>query len=172
MSGSVSLGALFDLSALRVDGEVDVGHAVTADGGAASQMGDVFDVFRPHDSRIVNRDIHEYAVKIDVLLRVRLDQIVEVMAGDRQDRLPVELGVVQSIKQMDAPRTGGRQADAQFAGEFRITAGHEGRRFLVPDLHEANFVLSDAQRFHNPVYAVAWQTEDDFDSPFDQDVDQ
>src|SRR5436189_1563603 len=134
MSGSVSLGALFDLSALRVDGEVDVGHAVTADGGAAGQMGDVLDVFRPHDSRIVNRDIHEYAVKIDVLLRVRLDQIVEMMAGDRQDRLSIELGIVQSIKQVDAPRTGGGEAHPKLAGEFCITAGHEGRCFLVPDL--------------------------------------
>ena len=69
---------------------------------------------------------------------MRIDQIVKVMAGDRENRLAVELRIVQAVEQMDAARPRGRQADTQLAGVFGVGAGHEGRRFLVAHLDEAD----------------------------------
>jgi hypothetical protein len=42
----------------------------------------------------------------------------------------------------------------------------------MPDLHEANAILPHPQRFHDAVYAVPWQAEDDFHPPIDDCFDQ
>ena len=74
------------------------------------------------------------------------EQVVELQAGDGEHRLAVELGVVEAVEQVDAAGPGGGEADAELAGPFGIGAGHEGRRFLVPHLDEADLVLARAQR--------------------------
>ena len=94
------------------------------------------------------------------------------MPGDREHRLAVELGVVQAVEQVDPARPGGREADAQLAGELGVAAGHERGRFLVAHLDEADLVLALAQRLHDPVDAVAGQAEDDLDAPVDAGFDQ
>ena len=65
-------------------------------------MGHVLDVRQAHHAGAVDRDVHEDAVEIDILLGVRVDQVVEVMPGDGEHRLAIHLGVVQAIEQMDA----------------------------------------------------------------------
>ena len=60
--------------------------------------GSRLDVCRAHDPRVVNRDVHKKLVEIDVLLRMGVDQVVKMMAGDREHRLAVELGVIQTIQ--------------------------------------------------------------------------
>ena len=69
---------------------------------------------------VVDAHVHEKLVELDVLLRVRVDQVVELKAGDRQHRLAVELGVVEAVEQMNAARAGGGQADAELAGVFGV----------------------------------------------------
>src|SRR4030095_6435509 len=104
--------------------------------------------------------------------RVRTDQVVEGHAGDGEHGLSVESSVVEAVEQVDAAWTGGGEADAELAGELRVAAGHQGGRFLVPDLHEADLVVSDAQRLHDAVDAVAGQPEDHVDAPVVDRVDQ
>ena len=120
---------------------------------------DVDDVRRPHDALVVRGDVHEQLVEIDVLLVVRADQVVEGVAGDRQHRLAVALGVVQAVQQVDAARARGRQADAEAAGVLGVAARGERRRLLVPHLDEADLVLVRAQRLEDAVDAVAGKAE-------------
>jgi hypothetical protein len=37
--------------------------------------------------------------------------------------------------------------------------------YFVPHLHEADFVLAAAQRFHYAVDTITWKTENNFDTP-------
>src|SRR5579872_1742140 len=97
---------------------------------------------------------------------------MEMMPGDGDDRLAVELGVVEPVHKMQAARARRRQTDPQSAGELGIPAGHECRRLFMPHLHEANRVLPLAERLDDAVDSVARQTEDDLDSPLRQHVDQ
>src|SRR6185437_643051 len=70
MAGNVSVRAVAFLQrrVLGIGGEIDVGHAAFGECAAAGEMGDIRDVFGAHDARIINRDIHVNAVKVDVLL--------------------------------------------------------------------------------------------------------
>jgi hypothetical protein len=73
---------------------------------------------------------------------------------------------------MDAAGPRGREAAAEPARPFRIGAGGEGGGLLVAHLDEADLVLALAQRLHDPVDAIAWQTEDDVDAPLMDGIDQ
>ena len=58
-------------------------NAAIAKRRATSQIRDLLDVRRSHDARVINRDVHKNSVEIDILLRMRVDQVMVVMAGDR-----------------------------------------------------------------------------------------
>ena len=141
-------------------------------GRATRQMSHITNMFRTHDPRVIQSHVHEQAIQVHVLLRKGIDEIMKMMAGDRQHRLSIELGIIQAIKQMNSSGAGGGEAHPEFAGIFRITAGHERRGFFVPHLDKADFVLAFAKRFHNPVNAIAWQAKNDFHSPFLKHLDQ
>lgn len=153
---------------LQVDGEGDVRNAMPGDGRSARQIGHVLNVCRSHHAGVVDADVLEQLVEFDVLLGVRGKEVVIVHAGDRENRLAVALCVVEAVEQMDAAGTGGSEADPEFAGELGPRAGHEGGGFLVPDLDEADAVLTLAERFHDAVDAIARDAEDHFDSPIEQ----
>ena len=87
----------------------------------------VVDVRRSHDALVVDGHVHEELVEVHVLLVVRADQVVEGVAGDREHRLAVALGVVQAVEQVDAARAGGRQADAEASGELGVAARRRRR---------------------------------------------
>ena len=55
----------------------------------------------PHEAFVVDGDVHEELVDRDVLLGEGPDQIMERQARDRQNRLPVELRVVEAIQQVN-----------------------------------------------------------------------
>ena len=101
----------------------------------------VVDVGRPHDALVVGGHVHEQLVQVHVLLVMGADQVVEGVAGDRQHRLAVALGVVEAVEQVDAAGAGGGHAHAQAAGELGIAAGGKGRRLLVTHLDESHLVL-------------------------------
>jgi len=54
--------------------------------------------------RVENGNIHKELVGRNILLRVSSNQVVELQSGDGQHWLPVELGVVESVQQMDSSR--------------------------------------------------------------------
>src|SRR5918996_1373267 len=150
---------------LQVDGKINMCDPAIAKRGAACQVSDLFNMGRAHDSRIVDSDIHKDAIQINILLRMRIDEVVIMVAGDSQDGLAVQLCVVKSVQQMNASRTGGRQTHTEPARVFSITAGHEGGGFFMPNLNETNMILALSQRLHDSVDAVARQSEDDVNSP-------
>ena len=153
-------------------GNVDVRDAARGQRGLDGLVDDVDDVGRPHDPLVVGGDVHEQLVEVDVLLVVRADQVVEGVAGDRQHRLAVALGVVEAVEQVDAARPGRGQADAQPAGVLGVAAGGERGGLLVPHLDEADLVLVRAQRLEDAVDAVAGEAEDRVHAPVDQPLDQ
>lgn len=99
------------------------------------------------------------------MLRMRVDQVMIVVPGDGQHRLAVELGIVESVEQVNAPRPGRCQANAKLARVFGIGASHECRRLFVAHLDKTDTLSALAQRFHNAVNAVAGKTENHFDPP-------
>ncbi len=121
---------------------------------------------------VVNCHVVEYPSEIDVLLREGLDQVMELHAGYRQHRRLIEFGVIEARQQMRAAGSGCGQTHAQRAGPFRISACHEGGGFLMPYLHEVDFVPLLAERFHHSVYAVAGEAEHHPHVPGDQRIDQ
>ena len=67
----------------------------------------------------------------------------------------IPLGVVQTGQQVHGPRAGRREADADFATELGVAAGHERGRFLMPLLDELNLVDGTIERTEDAVDAVA-----------------
>src|SRR5581483_9917235 len=116
-----------------------------AEGGAAGEVRHRFDVLRPHHAGVVDGDVHEKPVEIDVLLGVRVDQVVKMMSGDGQHRLAVELRVIEAVQEMNPARAGGGEANAETAGVLGITAGHEGGRLFMPDLDKTDALARLAQ---------------------------
>ncbi len=168
--GDVALGpvALAHGLRLHVDGDGNVRDRALVDRRADRQLRDCFHVRRAHDALVIAGYIHEELVELDVLLRKRAGNVLELHAGNRKHRLLVHLGVVQAVEQVDAAGAGGCKAHAQAAGELSIGAGHKCRRFLVPHVDEANLILCLAQRLHDTVNAVAGQAEDRIDTPVHQ----
>src|SRR5918994_5805763 len=75
---------------------------------------------------------------------------------------------------MDTAGARSRQADAELARVFGISAGHECRRFLVTRLNKPDLLLPLAQRLHDAVDAIPRQAKNDIDSPivngFDKNI--
>ena len=97
---------------------------------------------------------------------------MKMVAGDGENRLPVQLRVIQPVQKMDPSRPGRGQAHAQLACIFRVSACHECSRFLMSDLDETDFVFALPERLHNSVNAVPRQTEDDLDAPVPNRIEQ
>ena len=173
MAGNVSLRAFtLDLTVLQVDRKRDVRDAAIEQRRPAGEVRHVLDVRRSHDAHAVFRDVHEDLVELDILLRVRPDQVVVGHSGDCEHRLPVELRIVQTVQQVDAAGSGGGDTDAEAAREFGIPACHECGSFFVPHLNEAHGIALLPERLHDPVDAVTWQAKDCVDAPFLKNVDE
>ncbi len=91
---------------------------------------------------VLVRDVLEERDEIDFLLVIAAERRARLLADDRDDRLVIHLRVVKSVEQMDRARPGRGQADADFARELGVRAGHERRHFLVPDLDEIDLVAA------------------------------
>jgi hypothetical protein len=95
-----------------------------------------------------------------------------LVAGDGEDRLAIQLGVVEAVQQVEAARTRGGQADAELPRVLRVGARHEGGGLLVADLDEPDLLPPRAERLHDAVDAVAGQAENHFDAPVTEGLDQ
>jgi hypothetical protein len=89
---------------------------------------------------------------------------------DRIARPPAEVrnGCREGGFRRDGAGSRGGEADAEAAGEFRVGAGGERRRLLVARVDVAQPVLVLAERLDETVDAVAGQSEDGIDAPFEQ----
>src|SRR5688500_15043439 len=155
MVRDAALRPLATFQLLKIDGKIDVRDAAVGKRRAAGQVGDILHVSRPHHSGVVNSNVTEYAIEVHVLLGMRIDEIVKVLSRQRQYRLPIQFGVIETVQQMKTARAGGRNADSQLAGVLGVGAGHERSRLFVANLNEAELIFSLSQRLHNSIYAVA-----------------
>src|SRR5487761_168302 len=92
-------------------------------------------------------------------------QTVISLAGNRQHRRAIQLGIIEAVEQMNRTRPGGRRAHPQPAGIFGIGAGHERRRFLVPHLYETQALLALPQRLEKTVNTIAWEAKNGVHAP-------
>ena len=74
-----------------------MGNASKIQCSAAGKIRYVGDVGAAHHAGIVDRDIREEAIEVDVLLRVRVDQVVKRMSRDGENGLAIELCIVEPI---------------------------------------------------------------------------
>src|SRR5690349_17909306 len=139
---------------------------------AASQLGNILDMRRAHDPRVVDAHVHEQLVKFDVLLRVGVKQVMKLQSRYGQHGLPVEFGVIEAVEEVNAARARSCQAHSEPARPFGVAAGHEGRGLLVANLNEPDLLLTLAEGFDDSIDAVAGNSEYDFHAPMNQSVDE
>src|SRR6185437_16691679 len=83
-----------------------------------------------------------------------------LLAHDRDHRLVIELGVVQTIQKVDGAGTGSRQAHADLAAELGMRARHERAHLFVPRPDQLELVAGAVQRAHQAIDAVTGITVD------------
>ena len=64
-------------------------HSAEIQRRTARQVRDVSHMRASHHPRVVHRHIREQPVKVHILLRVSVNQVMKCVPSDRQDRLPV-----------------------------------------------------------------------------------
>ena len=82
------------------------------------------------------------------------------LTNDRHDRCMVELGVVQTVEQVDGTRSAGGRADPDPAAELGVTARLEGGHLLAPGLDEPRLVAGSLPGRENAVDPVPGIAED------------
>ena len=152
---------------LNIGRDGDVCDAPIGESSPACQVDSVRHMSRAHDPVVVHANVDEQLVEFHILLGVRIDQIVISEASNGQDRLSIQLRIIEAVQQVDTSGTRGREAHAQSPGKFRITACHECRRFLMSNLNETNALLTLPQGFHNAVNAITGKSENRIHTPFD-----
>src|SRR5437867_1372682 len=95
-----------------------------------------------------------------------------MVPGNGKNRLAIQFCIVESVEQVNAAGSGSCQTDTEAAGVLGKATGHKCSVFFMANLNKANLLLSLAQRFHDSVDAISWQSEDDIDSPVDQGFNQ
>src|SRR5207248_10256307 len=90
---------------------------------------------------------------------------------DRDDRLVVELGVVEAVQQMARSGPGRGDADADLAGELRVAARHERGHLLVARLDELGVAACAVERAEKRVDPVAGVAVDAPYAPFAQPLE-
>ena len=125
----------------------------------------VYYVSGPHHSLVERSYVHEDLVEIHILLVMGADQIVERMPGNRQNRLPITLGIVQTVEQMNPTRSGCCDTHSQAACKFRIPASSERCGLFVSNLNETKLIFVRAESPENSVHAIAGEAENDLDAP-------
>src|SRR5947209_6411744 len=134
---------------LDVFGNRDVRDGATRQSSFDRLVENVDHMSGTHDTLAKRGNIHEQFVEIDILLIMSADQIVEGMTRDSEHRLPVALGVVQSVEQMNASGSRGRKTDSEPTSVFGVPTGGERGGFLVPHLNEPDLIFPRSQRFKN-----------------------
>ncbi len=130
---------------------------------AVDQMADLRRLHR--HVHVLVCDVLEERLQVDLLLVVAAERRARLLADDRDDRLMVELRVVEAVQKMDRARARGRHADAHLARPLGVTARHERGHLLVPDLDELGLAFRAVERAEERVDAVARVAVDAVDAP-------
>jgi hypothetical protein len=110
--------------------------------------------------------VREEGRQIDLLLIAAAERHAALLSNDRDDRLTVELRVVEPVQEMDRAGAGRGEADARLARELRVGARHEGRHLLVPHLDELEPLAGRSpEREDDAVDPVAGIPVDPLDTP-------
>ena len=96
------------------------------------------------DHLVVLGDVLEQMLQMHLLLVAGTEQTRFLHAGDREHGHVVELGVVETVEQVDRTRTRGRQAHAEATGLLRVARRHERCGFFVMDEDKLHLVRSGA----------------------------
>jgi hypothetical protein len=151
----------------------DAGRRTLRTRDAQRTVDDVTHLLRRHDHLdVLARDVLEQHGKIDFLLVAPAERRPRLLPDDRDDRLVIELGVVETVQQVNGAGTGRREAHADLSRELGVRAGHEGRHLLVAHLHELERVARPVEGAHQAVDAVAGVAEDAPDAPFAEALEE
>jgi hypothetical protein len=115
---------------------------------------------RHADFHELARNVLEKGRQVDFLSIVRADGTPRRLPDEGDDRLMIELRVIEAVQQMNGAGPGGRQADADLAGDPGVAAGHEGSLFLMANLDELEPGGGATQRRHDAADPVAGISED------------
>src|SRR5579871_261380 len=167
MLGNIVFRALTARERLDVCRNGDVRHGPVTQCGTARELGDGGDMLGAHNPRVISRHVDEQLVQFHVLLGMRAKQVVMMQPGNGKDRCAIELGIIETVEQMNAARTGSGEAYAEPAGKLGIGARHERCTLFVATLHEPDLFLSNPESLHDAVYAVAGEAENRIDAPIE-----
>ncbi len=118
----------------RVLGHVDQHRAGAAGRGDVERLGDrARDLGGVGDQEVVLRDRHRDAADVGLLEGVGADRRAGDLAGDRDHRDRVHVGVRDRRDEVRRAGTAGRHADADLAGRRGVALGGVARALLVPD---------------------------------------
>ena len=106
------------------------------------------------------------------LERVGADDVGRDLAGDRDDRQRVHLGVGQAGDEVQGPGAGGGHHDAGLAGDAGVALGGEDPPLLVAGQDRPDLVAVAGQRLVHRHARPARVGEDDLDAVPDQGLDQ
>ena len=141
------------------------------EGMADRDVNERWQLRRHMDHLVVLGDVDEQLFECDLLLIARPQHLRLLHPGDGEDRGVIELGVVEPIEQVDGSWSGGSETHTEAASRLRVPGGHEGGGLLVMHKNKADSFLSP-QALHDPVDAVARQSEDRVDPPICQPFDK
>ena len=101
--------------------------------GLAHHLGDDLRVVH---ARVPLRDRPHHLDDVDVLVRLLVHPLQVALAGERDERRAVEVGVGHGGDQVQRARPERAEADAGAAGQPAVDVGHVGAALLVADRHE------------------------------------
>ena len=107
-------------------------------------------------------------LQVDLLLIGGAESRARLLPNQCHHRHMVELGVVETVEEMNGTGTGGCEAKTGLPGEFRVRRCHEGRHFLVADLYVFHKSFGLFQGYIETADTVTRIAIDAFKAPFRQ----
>ena len=149
-----------------VVGDNDAGDRALVEGDANGPVDEMAHLHRiGRHLHVLVRDIFEEGGQVDLLLVASAKRGQCLLSDDRDDRLVVELGVVETVQQMNRAWTGGCDANANLAGELRMAARHECRHLLMARLDELRIAAGPVESAEKRIDPVAGITVDAPNAP-------
>jgi len=93
---------------------------------------------------ILGSDVLEQRVKISFLLRACPDTGERLLTDDRDERLVVELRILEPVEHMNRPRSARHQADADLPGELGVCRRHESCELFMRGLNKIEAITGAA----------------------------
>ncbi len=116
----------------EVLGQLDVGRPGLLELGHPERLADdLGDRVDPRDPGVPLRHRPEHPDDVDELVGLLVELVRADLAGDRDERGPVEVGVGDAGDEVRRAGAEGRHRDGGLAGQPSVDVGHEGRALLV-----------------------------------------